>query len=229
MSKKIIKGICLVATLLLFTMSMDATTANGVGKSEKKVWQDSDPNKENYFNNRRALVGPGCMINSLFDGVEVVSGTKDLQSISNDDLDDYATIPALVGATVVASPIISVKDNQHYYAGGTEAGFVICAKANASILTLDLAKFYKIQFLKDGEKVGDLQSISTGKSVTGLGLSLLTFPGSDQVNKLYMATAPGNFDEIKLVQCGVDAKLLSAINIKYAFVGKAREYTITNN
>ena len=229
MSKKIIKGICLVATLLLFTMSMDAATVNGVGKSEKNVWQDSDSSKENYFNNRRALVGPGCVINSLFDGVEVVSGTKDLQNICNDDMDDYATIPALVGATVVASPIISIKDNQHYYAGGTEAGFVICAKSDASILTLDLAQFYKIQFLKDGKAVGDLQSISTGKSVTGLGLSLLTFPGSDQINKLYMATAPGNFDEIKLVQCGVDAKLLSAINIKYAFVGKAREYTVTNN
>ena len=144
-------------------------------------------------------------------------------------MDDYATIPALVDAAVAASPIISVKDNQHYYASGTEAGFVICAKSDASILTLDLAQFYKIQFLKDGEKVGDLQEISTGKSVTGLGLSLLTIPGSDQVNKLYTATAPGNFDEIKLVQCGVDAKVLSAINIKYAFVGKAREYTITNN
>lgn len=58
---------------------------------------------------------------------------------------------------------------------------------------------------------------------------MLTIPVSDQVNKLYTATAPGNFDEIKLVQCGVDAKVLSAINIKYAFVGKAREYTITNN
>ena len=229
MSKKIIKGICLVATLLLFTMSMDAATVNGVEKSEKKVWQDSNPNTENYFKNRRALVGPGCTINSIGDGVEVVSGTTNLQNICNDDLDDYATIPALVGATVVANPIISVKDNQHYYAGGTEAGFVICAKSDASILTLDLAQFYKIQFLKDGEKVGDLQTISTGKSVTGLGLSLLTFPGSDQVNKLYMATAPGNFDEIKLVQCGVDANLGSAINIKYAFVGKAREYTITNN
>ena len=198
-------------------------------KVAKPVYQDKKASDPNYFSNRRALVGPGCMINSLFDGVEVVSGTKDLQNICNDDFDDYATIPALVGATVVASPIISIKDNQHYYAGGTEAGFVICAKSDASILTLDLAQFYKIQFLKDGEKVGDLQSISTGKSVTGLGLSLLTFPGSDQVNKLYMATAPGNFDEIKLVQCGVDAKLLSAINIKYAFVGKAREYTITNN
>lgn len=222
------RKICFVATLLLLAMPMVAATANGVDKSEKKVWQDSDPSKENYFNNRRALVGPGCTINSIGDGVKVVSGTANLQNLCNDDLDDYATIPALANVTVVGNPIISVKDNQHYYAGGTEAGFVICA-TEASILTLDLAKFYKIQFLNDGKTVGDLQKISTGKSVTGLGLSLLTFPGSDQVNKLYMATAPGDFDEIKLVQCGVDAKVLSAINIKYAFVGKAREYTITNN
>lgn len=223
------RKICFVVTLLLLAMPMVAATANGVGKSEKKVWQDSDPSKENYFNNRRALVGPGCTINSIGDGVQVVSGTANLQNLCNENMDDYATIPALVGATVVASPIISVKDNQHCYAGGTEAGFVICAKSEASILTLDLAQFYKIQFLKDGEKVDKPQSISTGKSVTGLGLSLLTIPGPDQVNKLYMATAPGDFDEIKLVQCGVDAKVLSAINIKYAFVGKAREYTITNN
>ena len=223
------RKICFVATLLLLAMPMVAATIDGGGKIEKKIWQDSDPNTENYFKNRRALVGPGCTINSIGDGVNVVSGTAKLQNICNDDLDDYATIPALVNATVVGSPIISVKDNQHCYAGGTEAGFVICAKSDASILKLDLANFYKIQFLKDGENVGKLQPISTGKSVTGLGLSLLTFPGSDQVNKLYMATAPGNFDEIKLVQCGVDAKVLSAINIKYAFVGKAREYTITQN
>lgn len=229
MSMRFFRKICFVVTLLLLAMPMVAATANGVDKSEKKVWQDSDPSKENYFNNRRALVGPGCTINSIGDGVKVVSGTANLQNLCNENVDDYATIPALVGATVVASPIISVKDNQHYYAGGTEAGFVICAKSDASILTLDLAQFYKIQFLKDGEKVDKPQLISTGKSVTGLGLSLLTIPGSDQVNKLYTATAPGNFDEIKLVQCGVDAQLGTAINIKYAFVGKAREYTITNN
>lgn len=229
MSMRFFRKICFVATLLLLSMPMVAATANGVGKSEKKVWQDSDPSKENYFNNRRALVGPGCTINSIGDGVKVVSGTANLQNLCNDDLDDYATIPALADVTVLGSPIISVKDNQHYYAGGTEAGFVICAKSDASILTLDLAQSYKIQFLKDGEKVDKPQLISTGKSVTGLGLSLLTIPGSDQVNKLYTATAPGNFDEIKLVQCGVDAQLGTAINIKYAFVGKAREYTITNN
>lgn len=229
MSMKFFRKTCFVATLLLFALPMVAATIDGGGKIEKKVWQDSDSNKENYFNNRRALVGPGCMINSIGDGVKVVSGTANLQNLCNDDLDDYATIPALANVTVGGNPIISVKDNQHCYAGGTEAGFVICAKSDASILTLDLAKCYKIQFLNDGKAVGELQKISTGKSVTGLGLSLLTIPGSDQVNKLYTATAPGNFDEIKLVQCGVDAKVLSAINIKYAFVGKAREYTITNN
>lgn len=229
MSMKFFRKICFVATLLLFALPMVAATIDGGGKIEKKVWQDSDPNKENYFNNRRALVGPGCTINSIGDGVKVVSGTANLQNLCNENLDDYATIPALADVTVLGSPIISVKDNQHYYAGGTEAGFVICAKSNASILKLDLAKCYKIQFLKDGKAVGKLLEISTGKSVTGLGLSLLTIPGSDQVNKLYTATAPGDFDEIKLVQCGVDADVLSAINIKYAFVGKAREYTITNN
>ena len=230
MSMKFFRKICFVATLLLFALPMVAATIDGGGKIEKKVWQDSDPNnKENYFNNRRALVGPGCTINSIGDGVKVVSGTANLQNLCNDDLDDYATIPALANVTVGGNPIISVKDNQHCYAGGTEAGFVICAKSDASILTLNLADFYKIQFLKDGETVGDLQPISIGKSVTGLGLSLLTIPGSGQVNKLYTAKAPGNFDEIKLVQYGVDANVLSAINIKYAFVGKAREYTITNN
>lgn len=220
---------CIIVAAFFMTLPTMATNTIEKGKTEKLVYQDTNPSAPNYLKNRRALVGPGCTVNSVGAGVSVAAGLKDLQNLCNDDLDDYATIPALVGATVVANPIISVKDNQHYYAGGTEAGFVICAESDASILTLDLANFYKIQFLKDGETVGDLQSISTGKSVTGLGLSLLTIPGSDQVNKLYMAKAPGNFDEIKLVQCGVNAKLGNAINIKYAFVGKAREYTITNN
>lgn len=227
--KSLTLKMCVIAAALLLASPAVAANSNGRGTKVKTVYQDTDPSATNYLKNRRALVGPGCTVNSVGAGVSVASGLKDLQNLCNDDLDDYATIPALVGATVVANPIISVKDNQHYYAGGTEAGFVICAESDASILTLDLANFYKIQFLKDGEKVGDLQSISTGKSVTGLGLSLLTIPGSKQVNKLYMAKAPGNFDEIKLVQCGVDAQLGNAINIKYAFVGKAREYTITNN
>ena len=229
MFKKLSQKIYFMATFLLFTLPMGAANTNGEDVSEKVVMQNSDPNAEHYFNNRRALVGPGCLINSVGDGVKVLKGVKNLQNLCNDDLNDYAELPGLADITVGGSPVISVKDNMHYYAGGTVAGFAICAKSDASILELNLAKFYKIQFLKDGENVGKLQDISTGKSITGLGLSLLTFPGSDQVDKLYMATAPGDFDEIKLVQCGVDAKLGDVVNLRYAFVGDAREYTITNN
>ncbi len=158
------------------------------------------------------------------------SVTKDLQNLCDENLDNYATISGLANVVVGGSPVISIKDNQNCYAGGMVAGFVICENSNAKVLSLGLAEYYKIQFMKDGEAVGDLQPISSGNSITGLGLSLLTFPGSDQVNQLYVATAPGDFDEIKLVQI----KLLSAevgesINFKYAFVGDAREYTITNN
>ena len=230
MFKKLTCKIFLIATFLLVTLPMGAANIDGGGKIEKKVWQDSDPNnKENYFNNRRALVGSGCLINSVGDGVKVLKGVKNLQNLCNDDLNDYAELPGLADVVVGGSPVISVKDNMHYYAGGTVAGFAICANSSASILTLNLAEIYKIQFLKDGKPVGGLQSISTGKSITGLGLSLLTFPGSDQVDKLYMATAPGNFDEIKLVQFGVNAKLGDVVMLRYAFVGDAREYTITKN
>ena len=229
MFKKLSQKIYFMATFLLFTLPMGAANTNGEDVSEKVVMQNSAPNAEHYFNNRRALVGPGCLINSVGDGVKVLKGVKNLQNLCNDDLNDYAELPGLADVTVGGSPVISVKDNMHYYAGGTVAGFAICAKSDASILELNLAKFYKIQFLKDGENVGKLRDISTGKSITGLGLSLLTFPGSDQVDKLYMATAPGDFDEIKLVQCGVDAKLGDVVNLRYAFVGDAREYTITNN
>lgn len=229
MFKKLSQKICFIATFLLFTLPMGAANTTGDDGSKKVVMQNSDPNAEHYFSNRRALVGSGCLINSVGDGVKVLKGVKDLQNLCNDVLNDYAELPGLADVTVGGSPIISVKDNMHYYAGGTVAGFAICAKSDANILKLNLAEVYKIQFLKDGEKVGGLQDISTGKSITGLGLSLLTFPGTDQVDKLYMATAPGDFDEIKLVQFGVNAKLGDVVMLRYAFVGDAREYTITNN
>lgn len=158
------------------------------------------------------------------------SVTKDLQNLCDENLDNYATISGLANVVAGGSPIISIKDNQNCYASGMVAGFVICENSNAKVLSLGLAEYYKIQFMKDGKAVGDLQSISSGKSITGLGLSLLTFPGSEQVNQLYVATAPGDFDEIKLVQIKLlSAEAVESIHFKYAFVGDAREYTITKN
>ena len=230
MLKTLSRTFCFIATALFLAMPTVAATNNGKSKTEKEILQDSDPSAAHYFKNRRALVGPDCVVNSVGDGIKVVSGVANLQNLCNENLDDYAQLPSLANVVAGGSPVVSVKDNRHCYASGTVAGFAICANSNASILSLDLADTYKIQFLKDGEAVGNLQPITTGKSITGLGLSLLTIPGSDMVNKLYVATAPGNFDEIKLVQIKLlSADVASSINIKYAFVGNAREYTITNN
>lgn len=221
--------ICVIAAALLLASPTVAVNSNGRGTKVKTVYQDTDPSATNYLKNRRALVGPGCTVNSVGDGVKVLSGMKNLQNICNDNLDDYAEFIGLADAAVAGAPVLSVKDNQHYYAGGMEAGFTICANSKSGLLSLDLASFFKIQFLKDGENVGGLCDIENAKNVTGIGLSLITIPGSDLITKSFIAKAPGDFDEIKLVRLGVVADALATFNVKYAFVGSAREYTITNN
>ena len=168
-------------------------------------------------------------MNSVGDGVKVLSGLKDPQNLCNDNLDDYASFPGLVDATVAASPVVSIKDNKHYYAKGTEAGFTICTNSNAGILKVDVSTLYGIRFFKDGEAVSDVVAVKTGQNITGLGLSLLTIPGSSMVTKSFVAEAPADFDEVQLYCMGVEANVGGVLNIKYAFVGKAREYTLTNN
>ena len=220
---------CVIAAALFLASPAMAVNANGRGTKVKTVYQDTDPSATNYLKNRRALVGPGCTVNSVGAGVSVAAGLKDLQNLCNDNLDDYASFPSAAEAVVAGSPIVSIIDKKNYYAAGTEAGFTIC-DGDASVLQLDLANFYKIQFLKDGVAVGDLQTISQGNNITGLNLSLVSIPtDKGMVNKSYVATAPGEFNEIKLVQFGVNLKVLKTLKIKYAFVGKASEYTLTNN
>lgn len=220
---------CIIVAAFFMTLPTMATNTIEKGKTEKLVYQDTNPSAPNYLKNRRALVGPGCTVNSVGDGVKVLSGLKDPQNLCNDNLDDYASFPGLVDATVAASPVVSIKDNKHYYAKGTEAGFTICTSSDAGILKVDVSTLYGIRFFKDGKAVSDVQAVKTGQNITGLGLSLLTIPGSNLVTKSFVAEAPADFDEVQLYRMGVKANLGEVLNIKYAFVGKAREYTVTNN
>lgn len=227
--KSLTLKMCVIAAALLLASPAVAANSNGRGTKVKTVYQDTDPSATNYLKNRRALVGPGCTVNSVGDGVKVASGLKDLQNLCNDDLDDYVSFPGLVDATVAASPVVSIKDNKHYYAKGTEAGFTICTNSNAGILKVDVSTLYGIRFFKDGNAVSDVQPVKTGQNITGLGLSLLTIPGNSMVTKSFVAEAPADFDEVQLYRMGVEANVGGVLNIKYAFVGKAREYTVTNN
>lgn len=227
--KSLTLKMCVIAAALLLASPAVAVNSNGRGTKVKTVYQDTDPSATNYLKNRRALVGPGCTVNSVGAGVSVASGLKNLQNLCNDNLDDYASFPALVDATVAASPVVSIKDNKHYYAKGTEAGFTICTSSNAGILKVDVSTLYGIRFFKDGKAVSDVQAVKTGQNITGLGLSLLTIPGNSMVTKSFVAEAPDDFDEVELYRMGVKANVGEVLNIKYAFVGKARQYTITNN
>lgn len=227
--KSLTLKMCVIAAALLLASPAVAVNSNGRGTKVKTVYQDTDPSATNYFNNRRALVGPGCTVNSVGAGVSVASGLKDLQNLCNNNLDDYASFPGLVDATVAASPVVSIKDNKHYYAKGTEAGFTICTSSNANILKVDVSTLYGIRFFKDGKAVSDVQPVKTGQNITGLGLSLLTIPGNSMVTKSFVAEAPADFDEVQLYRMGVEANVGALLNVKYAFVGKARQYTITNN
>lgn len=227
--KSLTLKMCVIAAALLLASPAVAVNSNGRGTKVKTVYQDTDPSATNYLKNRRALVGPGCTVNSVGDGVKVLSGLKDPQNLCNNNLDDYASFPGLVDATVAASPVVSIKDNKHYYAKGTEAGFTICTSSDAGILKVDVSTLYGIRFFKDGEAVSDVVAVKTGQNITGLGLSLLTIPGSNLVTKSFVAEAPADFDEVQLYRMGVKANVGEVLNIKYAFVGKAREYTFTNN
>lgn len=227
--KSLTLKMCVIAAALLLASPAVAANSNGRGTKVKTVYQDTDPSATNYLKNRRALVGPGCTVNSVGDGVKVLSGLKDPQNLCNDNLDDYASFPGLVDATVAASPVVSIKDNKHYYAKGTEAGFTICTSSDAGILKVDVSTLYGIKFFKDGKAVSDMVAVKTGQNITGLGLSLLTIPGSNLVTKSFVAEAPADFDEVQLYRMGVEANVGEVLNIKYAFVGKAREYTLTNN
>ena len=227
--KSLTLKMCVIAAALLLASPAVAVNSNGRGTKVKTVYQDTDPSATNYLKNRRALVGPGCVINSVGDGVKVLAGTENLQNLCNENLDDHASFPGLVEATLVASPVVSIKDCKHYYAAGTEAGFTICTSSDASILKVDVSTLYGIKFFKDGEAVSDVVSVKTGQNITGLGLSLLTIPGSNMVTKSFVADAPADFDEVQLYRMGVQANVGEVLNVKYAFVGKAREYTITNN
>ena len=227
--KSLTLKMCVIAAALLLASPAVAVNSNGRGTKVKTVYQDTDPSATNYLKNRRALVGPGCVINSVGDGVKVLAGTENLQNLCNENLDDHASFPGLVEATLVASPVVSIKDSKHYYAAGTEAGFTICTSSDASILKVDVSTLYGIKFFKDGKAVSDVVAVKTGQNITGLGLSLLTIPGSNMVTKSFVAEAPADFDEVQLYRMGVQANVGEVLNVKYAFVGKAREYTVTNN
>ena len=223
-----------LALFLLGYISLGAIGAENSVSDDRKVWQESDPAEANYLSNRRALVGRGCMVNRFgSDGIKVLNIQTNLEYLCDDDLTNNATIPCVAKLDIGYSPLVSVRDLGNRYAAGTQAGFML--GGSSSILGIDVGSIYKIRFYLNGELVkpegaGDSyvgQDVNSDMN-TGVNISLIQIGDKDMSREIH-AIAPGEFDEIQIVQVGVSANLGNAIQVKYAFAGKARHFTITQN
>ncbi len=193
----------------------------------KPIWQQNqsaDPTT--YLSNRRALVGRHCMVNKLVNVVGVGSWIDDLNNLVDEDLTNYATFPKIADVGVGVNPVTSVRDTKNHYAAGTTAGFDIVMAADASLLGLDVANCFAIAFYLEGE-LQQTVAVSNGQSFGGVGLSLITLPGSTDVCMEVAATAPCEFDEIALMPAGVNVEVASTARLRYAFVGDLIKHTIT--
>lgn len=193
---------------------------------------DNDPKYGNMtfrrLRNRRALTGEECTVNKLIGVVGVGSWAKDLGALTDEDLDNYAQVNAVVKAGVTVDPMVSVKDMQNYYTKGTVAGYAIVAGSGSSVLSLDVIKAFSIGFYRDGKLQG-VVPVREGQDGSGVTLKLLQIPGSDNICAMLTAESDWLFDEISL-DCsgGIQADVANLMKIKYAFVGESTEFTITD-
>ncbi|MDE5987506.1 MAG: hypothetical protein K2H16_09575 [Prevotella sp.] len=196
---------------------------------KKPVWQQTDPAGEHYLNGRRALAGDGCEVNMLVSTVDVGAWANDLDNLVDEDLSNTASFPGGVSVGVGVAPVVSIRDMKNHYSAGTTAGFVI-ASAEGSLLSLDVIKAYAIQFYRDGEKIGDPIPVTEGQNAGALSLSLIKIPGSKDVTTTLSVEAPEEFDEVCLMPAGgVKLELIANTRVKYAFVGKAKQYNLVNS
>ena len=223
----------LPAVVLLVCPAVPAQAQDEGGSvtdDRRPIYQQTDPDAPFYMANRRALVGTSCVVNRVVSAVSVGSWVDGLDNLTDEDLENYATFPEIVGASVGADPFISVRDVEHVYKGGTQAGFCMVASSGGGLLSLDVIKALRIFTYLDGKKQEELTP--TGDGGSGVSLSLITIPGSDEACVyLTVNTREGkDFDEIGLVVGGgVNLSVGGSTRIKYAFVGAPRETALTRD
>lgn len=205
-------------------------------KINAPVWQEtdasvsSDPTQTNtpYLKGRRALVGYNCQINRIITTVGVGAWQSSINNLVNEDLDDDATFPAVVGVDVVTSPIVGVRDLDNYYAAGTTVGFCIVANSGTKVLSLDVIKTMHIWLYCDGKRVDDL-TVREGNSASGVKLTLIGY-GNDEACVNLTVKSTKKFDEVVLVQgAGLNADVGGVMKVKYAFVGDPNDIYLTTN
>ena len=179
------------------------------------------------FARYRALVGRDCTVNDIFTTVGVASWPENLGRMTNDTLSDYTSYVNGIKADVVYNPVTSVRDMTRHYAKGTTAGFCIGQEGGSGVLSVALIKRFTLEFYLEGKKVGAVYGTS-GSNFNGVNVSLGSLPGSKNATYNIQAVAPEEFDEVRLVNTGVEVSVVSVLDVHYAYVGEPTLYTLTN-
>ena len=178
---------------------------------------------------RKALVGPGCVVNQFATNVQLLSGISGLENLVDEDLDNFATFTTGVAVGVTEQPLFSVKDINHTYAAGTEAGICMVSSQSGGLLSLSVISLFSILVYNDGELVQTISDLESGQAGSGVGLDLIKIPGSDNMAVNLTCTPQHDFDELYVVQSGgLDVSVIKELKFKYAFVGKPRQCVMTD-
>lgn len=178
---------------------------------------------------RRALVGPGCVVNQFASNVQLLSGISGLENLVDEDLDNFATFTTGVAVGVTEQPLFSVKDMNHTYAAGTEAGICMVSSESGGLLSLSVIQLFTIRAYNNGKLIATYP-VSSGQAGSGVGLDLIKIPGTDNMAVNLTCTPEEDFDELYVdISGGLDVSVIKELKFKYAFVGKPRQCLLTTN
>lgn len=224
--KRIKATMLMVALFLLIPLSVAAQESNAASSTSNTYYNKGEAETTRQPLKRMALVGHNCMINRLADGIKVISGSKNLSNLCDENLDNYYTLPGVADVKLIKGlPIVGVKDMKHYFDKGTKAGFKISGGSNVLNLNL-LTGRYKIWFYKDGKKVGESAIQQPGFTVLSLSIGSIA---NNIVDIIAKDEPTEDYDEIVLVGAdGIDVNAIENLKIYYAFVGEG-DYPLTNN
>jgi len=178
---------------------------------------------------RRALVGPGCVVNQFASNIQLLSGISGLENLVDEDLDNFATFTTGVAVGVTEQPLFSVKDMNHTYAAGTEAGICMVSSESGGLLSLSVIQLFTIRAYNNGKLIATYP-VSSGQAGSGVGLDLIKIPGTDNMAVNLTCTPEEDFDELYVdISGGLDVSVIKELKFKYAFVGKPRQCLLTTN
>lgn len=225
--KRIKATMLMVALFLLIPLSVAAQESNAASSTSNTYYNKGEAETTRQPLKRMALVGHNCMISRLADGIKVISGSKNLSNLCDENRDNYYTLPGVADVNLIKGwPIVGVKDMKHYFDKGTKAGFKISGGSNVLNLKL-LTDRYKIWFYKDGKKVGESAIQQPGFTV--LSLSIGSIAANNIVDIIAKDEPTEDYDEVVLVGAdGIDVNAIENLKIYYAFVGEG-DYPLTND